>query len=756
VLALAFNALLFAIMGRIVVQSFRTNQFFARIESRLGPVDLLRPQELAPFARRGLRNAFLWIGGSSIASIVGCLRVPRGGNPGARQRHPAGMTPDRVETAPPRRAHDPRRAVSREGEAMRHPLATCRSPRLTPLLVPLLLLLVPISGARGAHFLVNSASDSDDGLCDLGHCSLREAIQAANASPGPDLVTFQIGSAIHPGAQLPVLTDDGTVIRGGGDVVLDGDQAGSANGLLIRSSHNRIQGLVIRDFGAVGVFVQGNATTGPAEANTIGTDGDGAEDALEGNVIHSNGGSGVRIEGSKAKSNVVAGNWIGTNAQGDQARGNGGCGVSVAFDAEGNRIGTDLDGTSDDLEANVVAANGLHGIYFGSDSNAAAGNIVGFGADGVVPLGNDSDGIAVYFGNSNTIGPDNWIGNNGSNGVAIAASKSNRVVGNRIGIDVDGSPAGNGFNGVRVFAIEGTPALGNQIGFTTRFQVDAPAPLVKAWGNVIAYSGWNGVYIDSHSEGFLAKDNGILFNSIYGNEALGIDLVSSACPLGGCTDGVTANDAGDTDGGGNDALNFPEIQSASRSSTHTYVLADIVQGLPNTPLTLQFFASSECDDSGNGEGELYLGQIRGTTDAAGNLSVFAALPVATPEGWVVTSTATTRGLLGLIPLETSEFSACAEPQLFRLAHLTGAILNLLQKLSGEGRMGKGDARRLETRLERALLLADRGREGRAARQLRRLQRRLATLERRGRLSPEAAFPLLASSRAAIEELAPGR
>jgi hypothetical protein len=70
VLALAFNVLLFSILGRIAVETFRNNQLFARIESRLGAVDLLRPEALAPFARRGLRNAFVWIGGSSIASII--------------------------------------------------------------------------------------------------------------------------------------------------------------------------------------------------------------------------------------------------------------------------------------------------------------------------------------------------------------------------------------------------------------------------------------------------------------------------------------------------------------------------------------------------------------------------------------------------------------------------------------------------------------------------------------------------------------
>lgn len=68
--ALGLNSLLFAILGRIAVESVRANRLFARIEPRLGEVDLLRPQALAPFARRGLRTAFLWIGGSSIGSII--------------------------------------------------------------------------------------------------------------------------------------------------------------------------------------------------------------------------------------------------------------------------------------------------------------------------------------------------------------------------------------------------------------------------------------------------------------------------------------------------------------------------------------------------------------------------------------------------------------------------------------------------------------------------------------------------------------
>ena len=68
--ALACTVLLVSILGRVAVGTFRHRELFARIEAWLGPVDLLRPQLLAPFARRGLRIAFLWIGGSSIASII--------------------------------------------------------------------------------------------------------------------------------------------------------------------------------------------------------------------------------------------------------------------------------------------------------------------------------------------------------------------------------------------------------------------------------------------------------------------------------------------------------------------------------------------------------------------------------------------------------------------------------------------------------------------------------------------------------------
>jgi CSLREA domain-containing protein len=47
--------------------------------------------------------------------------------------------------------------------------------------------------ARAATFVVTKTADTNDGACDAD-CSLREAIIAANASPGPDVITLPAGT----------------------------------------------------------------------------------------------------------------------------------------------------------------------------------------------------------------------------------------------------------------------------------------------------------------------------------------------------------------------------------------------------------------------------------------------------------------------------------------------------------------------------------------------------------------------------------
>jgi hypothetical protein len=64
------NALLFAILGREAYETFKISRVFTRIEARIKTIDLLDLRPLVPFARRGLRSAFFWLAGSSIASLI--------------------------------------------------------------------------------------------------------------------------------------------------------------------------------------------------------------------------------------------------------------------------------------------------------------------------------------------------------------------------------------------------------------------------------------------------------------------------------------------------------------------------------------------------------------------------------------------------------------------------------------------------------------------------------------------------------------
>ena len=74
---------------------------------------------------------------------------------------------------------------------------------------------------------------------------------------------------------------------------------------------------------------------------------------------------------------------------------------------------------------------------------------------------------------------------------------------------------------------------------------------------------------------------------------------------------------------------------------------------PNASYTLEFFASPECDPSGYGEGQLFLGRTVVSTDASVSAAFDLTLPVRTPDGWMIASTA-----IEDASGNTSEFSQC--------------------------------------------------------------------------------------------------
>lgn len=278
--------------------------------------------------------------------------------------------------------------------------------------------------------------------------------------------------------------------------------------------------------------------------NRIGTNSDGVGDVDERNVLSGNAGRGLSIQGFG--DSVIAGNYFGTNAAGDAAVGNGFDGILIYQGSSRNLVGANADGVRDDVERNVISANGNWGIRFNAaftDNNVVQGNYLGTNAAGTGALGNVLDGIGFDAGPQfNRIGTDgngsndaaerNIISGNVRQGVRIDASNRNTIAGNYIGLDVNGTPLGNALEGVLIL----NTSYDNVVGGTA------------AQGNVIAYNRDAGVEVRGAS-----TSNRITGNAIYGNTGIGIDLAS---------DSVTRNDAGDGDLGPNGLLNAPVLTGA--------------------------------------------------------------------------------------------------------------------------------------------------------------------------------------------------
>jgi len=75
----------------------------------------------------------------------------------------------------------------------------------------LLAILSATGTARAANFTVNSLADPGDGTCDAVECTLREAIDAANANTGADTIAFTVTGTINLTAELSQIGDDLTI-----------------------------------------------------------------------------------------------------------------------------------------------------------------------------------------------------------------------------------------------------------------------------------------------------------------------------------------------------------------------------------------------------------------------------------------------------------------------------------------------------------------------------------------------------------------
>ncbi|MCA9900697.1 MAG: CSLREA domain-containing protein [Ardenticatenaceae bacterium] len=171
-------------------------------------------------------------------------------------------------------------------------------------------------GGGTAVFTVNSAADVNDGSCNRTHCTLREAINAANNLVGDDddenaniFIQFRVGTLnpviISPLSPLPAINTS-LVLKTDAldsiDVVLDGSQAGLSDGLVLAGNGITVRNLTIQNFAGNGIVISGS--NGRIEGATIRNNGQngilvaaGSGSSFSQNVLSGNSGLGIDLGG---------------------------------------------------------------------------------------------------------------------------------------------------------------------------------------------------------------------------------------------------------------------------------------------------------------------------------------------------------------------------------------------------------------------------------------------------------------------------
>jgi titin len=304
----------------------------------------------------------------------------------------------------------------------------------------------------------------------------------------------------------------GGTVAGAGNVISGNVQSGIY--ILGTSAGTTTNNLVQGNF--IGTNVTGTADLGngldgvkldgTASSNTVG-----GTTAAARNIISGNNEFGVFVLSAAATSNLIQGNYIGTNVSGTGDVGNSQDGVRIT-QAPANTIGGTVAGAG-----NLVSANDQNGIHVrgpGAINNLVRGNFIGTNAAGTAALGNVADGVLIFNIGPNTIG-------------GTTASARNVISGNRFGVNITGGSA----TGVLVQGnyigtnASGAGAVGNTLSGVVLPDTGSNTIGGTAAGsrNVISGNVQNGVYINGFTPG-LTTGNLVQGNYIGTNAAGTADL----------------------------------------------------------------------------------------------------------------------------------------------------------------------------------------------------------------------------------------
>lgn len=318
--------------------------------------------------------------------------------------------------------------------------------------------------AASAHaytFTVDSTGDEsavDPGnadpsiACDtaLDTCTLRSAIEAANAQAGADIIEFNIsGAGVHtftPASAYPDITQPLTI---NGET-----QPGASCGTLVPASlpaaSNTPHTLLIEIDGTSG---------SPASQGVLSLMGGSSGSVIRGLVVNrsSNSSSGIYASGGITGATIEC-NYVGTDPSGVSALANTNNGIIVYL------------ATGVTVQNNLLSGNSSAGINTtGSDTTTIQNNIIGLDVGGGSALANNT-GISS-FGYNTTGGftvTHNIVGGNTSYGVSFENTFDITVTGNLIGLSMNGGTVGNGGDGLVIFGssdvgIGGTSATNRNV-----------------------------------------------------------------------------------------------------------------------------------------------------------------------------------------------------------------------------------------------------------------------------------------------------
>ncbi|HKS35570.1 MAG TPA: DUF6531 domain-containing protein, partial [Verrucomicrobiae bacterium] len=313
---------------------------------------------------------------------------------------------------------------------------------------------------------------------DSGPGSLRQAILNHNlfVSASNNTLAFNIPGPgphlIRPLTSLPALLEPATIDgytqpNTGANTLADGDNAtiligldggyltgpNIPVGLTLTNAGHVVRGLAIYAFTTAGILINGSNNT--VEGCFIGLDPDGTTananpiygidvvsfgniigGLLPGqrNLIAGNGlSTGIRLNSTNARNNVIIGNFIGTDRTGTLGRGNG-TGIELN-NARANTIGGTTPGARNLFSGN---SNGIRllGSGLAASSNVVQGNWIGptsAGGSGLfqsTPLRIDA-GVGNLIGGTNT-GAGNLVAFNVGAGIQLVGGTNNAVRGNSI------------------------------------------------------------------------------------------------------------------------------------------------------------------------------------------------------------------------------------------------------------------------------------------------------------------------------------